>query len=40
MRAARSWLVAIVVALAIVTIVWFLLAVPGCGSGSSGVGKL
>jgi len=39
-RAARSWLVAILVALAIVTVIWFLLAVPGCGSGSSGIGHL
>jgi hypothetical protein len=40
MRVARSWLVAALVALAIVTVVWFLLAIPGCGSGSSGIGKL
>jgi hypothetical protein len=38
-RAARSWLVAILVALVIVTLVWFLLAIPGCGSGSSSIGK-
>jgi hypothetical protein len=29
-----------VVALVIVTVVLFLLAIPGCGSGSSGIGKL
>jgi hypothetical protein len=29
-----------VVALLIVTVVLFLLAIPGCGSGSSGIGKL
>jgi len=34
----RSWVGAILVALAIVTVVWFLLAIPGCGSGSSGIG--
>ena len=39
-RAARSGLVAVLVALLILTIVLFLLAIPGCGSGSSGIDKL
>jgi len=34
----RSWLIALLVALLVVGIVWFALAIPGCGSGSSGLG--
>jgi hypothetical protein len=30
--------IAVVVALLIVGIVWFVLAIPGCGSGSGGLG--
>jgi hypothetical protein len=39
-RAARSWLIAVAIVLTAVVIVVFLLAVPGCGSGSTGIGKL
>ena len=38
LRTGRSWLVAALIALAVVFVVWFVLTVPGCGSGSSGIG--
>jgi len=34
----RSWIVVVLIVLAVVLGVWFVLAVPGCGSGSSGIG--
>jgi hypothetical protein len=36
---ARKWL-PVLIAVGIVLLVVFLLAVPGCGSGSSGIGRL
>ena len=35
---ARSWIVAVLLALVIVGVVWFVLAIPGCGSGASELG--
>jgi hypothetical protein len=31
--------IAVLVALLVVAVVWFVFAIPGCGSGSSGLGR-
>jgi hypothetical protein len=38
LRQGRSWVFVVVVGLTVALAVWFLLAIPGCGSGSSGIG--
>ncbi len=35
---ARSWVRALLIAAVAIWLVWFFLTVPGCGSGSGGVG--
>jgi hypothetical protein len=36
---ARSW-VGVAILLGVLVLVWFLLSLPGCGSGSTGIGRL